>query len=209
MRPPERVDTADISEQDTGVAQSVEMRLARYRGMFNMPARQTRWISSPALSRALWASMALLHAPALAASWKRFVQSGLDWGLLGGCLGLGAAMLFFVLKLWGVRFLRFRTDRRSLAVMAVAVALLHADAIGARLGLAVMPKELPVAGTTLLALGLTRVQSVMKATLSRGRGMAKRRILAVAPNEAAWLGAFVPHGRVLSSPLCIPRAPPA
>jgi len=187
----------------------MESRPPGREGMLDPPNRRVRWFSSLTLRRSLWASMLVLHVPALFASWRMFIQSGLDVGLLGGCLALSAAMLFFVLKLWGIPCLQFATDRRSLMVITVAVTLLHADAIGTRLNFVAVPENVPLTATALLATGLTRVQSVTKAALAHGRGIPKRRILTLLPSHSTWLGAFSPHRRILAALVCIPRAPPA
>ena len=187
----------------------MESRPLGREGMFDPPSRRFRWFSSSTLRRSLWVSMLALHVPALIASWRVFIQSGLDVGPLGGCLALSAAVLFFVLKLWGVPCLQFATDRRSLMVITVAVTLLHADAIGTRLNFVAVPQNVPLTATALLATGLTRVQSVTKAALAHGRGISKRRILTLLFNHSAWLGAFIPHHRILAALVCIPRAPPA
>lgn len=176
--------------------------------MFRQSHGQTSQPSSPLAGKCFWALMVVLHVPSLIASWRVFVQSGLDPGELGGCLGLSASMLFFVLKLRGVACLRFRIDRRSLVAISVAIVLMHADAIGIHLGCAGVPKEVPIAGTTLLAVGLTRVQRGVRVAFSRCQGVSRRRAPAALANDTAWFAAFVPHRRILTACVCIPRAPP-
>ncbi|MBU0616236.1 MAG: hypothetical protein KKI02_00820 [Planctomycetes bacterium] len=137
------------------------------------------------------------------------MQQGFDAGRLGGCLGLSAAMAFFALKLWNVELLRFDTSVKSLALIAVGVVLLHGDAIRRRLDCAVLPGNAAIAATTLLGLGLKRVQGAVDSGVTRGSEKFRRRILALLPGELAGMWTFAPHGWILAACLCIPRAPPA
>ncbi|MEE9295113.1 MAG: hypothetical protein V3W34_09175 [Phycisphaerae bacterium] len=153
--------------------------------------------------------MVAAHVPALISAWGAIVQNGLDPSRLGGCLGLSAATAFFLLKLWGVPCLRFATGYRSLITIGVAVVLIHADAIGAHLPGAVVPKELPVAASTLLAAGMSRVQEVVRSVCSRDRASSKPVAPPLSLVESARFGAFTPCNWLISSQLCVPRGPPA
>jgi hypothetical protein len=153
--------------------------------------------------------MVLAHIPALKASVELFIQSGLDPSRLGSLLGLTATTLFFILKLFDLPFLRFRTDRRFLVTVGLAVLLMHADALGACLNCENVPKELPVAATTLFAAGLARVQSAIETAFSHDGRRSRRHLWEPAAHDVAWFGAFVPHRRVAAALIFIPRAPPA
>ncbi len=92
------------------------------------PRRSDRRVSSIAVStgkRALWASMALMHAPAFFGTCTSLFSSGFDIGLLGQCIGLGASMLLFALKFLDVEFLRWRTDWRSCIAIGLVITIAH------------------------------------------------------------------------------------
>lgn len=150
-----------------------------------------------------------VHAPALIASWSACLQGAVDAAQLSGCVGLSAAMVFFSLKLWNVEFLRFDTRARSLVLTAAAVVLLHGNAIQKHLAWAVIPEDTRVAATTLLSLGLRRVQGALVAAVSRGSEKSRRGCSALLPGECTATWTFVPAGWILASRLCTPRAPPA
>jgi hypothetical protein len=58
------------------------------------------------LRRIIWVAMAVGHIPAFYGVWKTSLQNGFDGGKLEGCIGLTLAMLFFILKIRDVAFLR-------------------------------------------------------------------------------------------------------
>lgn len=177
--------------------------------MLSLLRRHSRRIPVSALSRGLWATMLACHVPALITTWVAVLRGGIDVGQLGGFLLLNASVAFFVLKVRGVGFLEFRTDRRSLVAVTVAVALMHADAIGTRLDYQAVPAEIPVAASTLFAAGLTRVQSAMRGLVSRRAESTNRRARPAATADTACFGAFAPRRWILNSCVRIPRAPPA
>ena len=159
-------------------------------------------------SRGLWAAMLLCHVPALAASAYRLCDADSATGSAGGFASLCAAMIFFALKFCQLPALRFNTDRRSVLALTVAVALLHADAIGSRLGATSVPEALPIAATTLLVAGMTRVQQAANDLNSRVARKSDR------DRQFAWTGLLVtpnplsPHAELCLACLFIPRAPP-
>lgn len=81
------------------------------------------------LWRGFWLFMLLAHARAIAAAWLTLSTDGPGTDPLRP-IALTLAGLFFVLKLIDIRWLRFRTDRRSVAALTLIVALLHVQAIG-------------------------------------------------------------------------------
>jgi hypothetical protein len=156
-----------------------------------------------------WGGMAAVHAPALIASWNGCLLDGIDGARLGACLGLSASMVFFGLKLWNVEFLRFQTSAKSLALMTVAVVLLHGKAIQRSLDCVLVSQETPIAATTLLSLGLKRVQRALVAALSRSTERLRQRSPALSLGESTETCSFVPRHWILTTRLCTPRAPPA
>ena len=152
--------------------------------------------------------MAVIHAPALVSSLWALTDSGPDPGRLGAFLAPALAMLFFISKIRGVKALEFATHRRSVLTIAIAVVLIHADAIGTYLQLQQVPATVPVAATTLLAAGLTSVQEAVVAALSGTRRTSKRPRRLTPALGAAWFGFFGRHRATLVACLCAPRAPP-
>lgn len=172
----------------------------------NNAPRQFTW---RLLFRCFWAAMVLLHAPALIATCRSFVENGVDPSRLVGWIGLVAATIFFVLKLRGVEFLKFGRDRHAVAVLTLAVVLMHADVIGSRLNWQTGPTALPLAGTTLFATGFSRVRQWAGAILLHGREARKRPLPSETAVDSAHVTNFAPHHRLTSGCLSIPRAPPA
>ena len=163
---------------------------------------------SPAVIRCLWALMIALHVPALIATWVAFVRGGEDPGHLGSLVALGAAILFFVLKVIDVEFLRFRVNRRTLLVMVPAVALMHWEAVGTRLQLEGTTEGIPIIATAVFATGFHRVQKLISTVLS---GPGARRSRAKDANSLSitvWDAAFAPNLGLVTNRPRVPRAPP-
>ena len=153
--------------------------------------------------------MVLLHVPALVASGGALLQDPGNPERLSGFLALSAAMLFFLLKLWGVGLLRFKTDRSSLVAIGVVLVLIHADVIGGHLNLVAAPRELPLAATAFLAAELTRVPRAVGAALSGSCRTTRRANRALSAGLTASFRALAPHLWNPAACLCTPRAPPA
>jgi hypothetical protein len=100
--------------------------------------------------------MLAIHAPALLrAAWA--VGAGqADAQAVQGVLWLGLWSGFFLLKLCDPPWLRFRTDKRSLVAVAMALVLMHANPLGLRPD--GTPNDQLPAATMLLVIGLERVQ---------------------------------------------------
>ena len=176
--------------------------------MQDKPHRQVDSIIG-ALSRTFWALMFLAHAPALVSAWRYGLADGLKVELLGGSLFLSAAMLFFALKLWGVRWLRFRTDRRSFVAICLVVALIHLDCIHPGLRNAVVSKCTVVLATTTLVLAAPRIARKVRSAFARSVPSTKPQPGNGRAHETAWLDAFRPHCWVLAFRGLQLRAPPA
>ena len=161
------------------------------------------------LVRCFWAAMVVLHAPALIAACRSFVENGVDPSRLIGWIGLLAATMFFVLKLCGVECLKFARGRHAVAVLTLAVVLMHADVIGSRLNWQTGPKALPLAGTTLFAIGFSRVRRWAGAVLLHGREASKLPLRHETAVDSAYVTNFAPHHWLASGCPSIPRAPPA
>jgi hypothetical protein len=153
--------------------------------------------------------MAAVHGPAMMSSWRGLVESGFEPGRLGGFVGLALTMLFFLAKIRGVKGLEFATHRRAVLTIVFAVVLIHADAIGAFLETQAVPATVPVAATTLLATGLTRVEEAFSATLVGPARTSRTRTHLSPALDAAWFDVLRRHRSTLVACLCAPRAPPA
>jgi hypothetical protein len=161
--------------------------------------------STQALARCVWAVLLIIHAPALLVAWLLFVDGGTESIRLSSFLGLNLATLFFVLKIRGVRLLELQTDRRSLLAIAVAVGLMHAQAVGARLQYVAVPQDVSVAAGVLFITGLARVQRALETLKSGGRATAKTGRL---PAQTVQCHQRQPRRLPYAVRLCTPRAPP-
>ena len=167
--------------------------------------------SAPAPStwnRGFWALMGIMHAPALAGAWRSCIDTGVTLELLGGCLAITASMLFFVLKFWGVSFLRFRADRRSWLAMLLAVGLIHLNCLRPVFNHADGADYAAIVITVSVVAGVTEVCRTYRKSSVRAK--ASRRSDSTARFAGTvWLDAWRPHCWVLASYLFRLRAPPA
>ena len=156
-----------------------------------------------------WALLAAVHLPALLVSWNEVLRAGLDATRLGGCLGLSAALVFFLLKLLNLEILRFDTSIKSRVIITIAVVLLHSNVLQKHLDAALVSKNVPLVATTMLCLGVNRVQRAIEHAVRQSSGKCRQRLLALPPGYFTRLWAARPSRWILTSRLCIPRAPPA
>ncbi|MCZ6683410.1 MAG: hypothetical protein O7B26_09500 [Planctomycetota bacterium] len=162
-----------------------------------------------AAARCAWAAMLLIHVAPLISSWKSFFANGQDIGQIGACLGLTAAAVFFLLKLYGVQFLRFHTDRASCAALGLAVLLVHADVLGAPANGVIGPKYDPIIATTLLIGCVLPARRILR-TLTAGLCANARRLPQLQRSiERMLLDGFLTVRWVFTHRIRIPRAPPA
>lgn len=161
------------------------------------------------LRRVLWVAMAVGHIPAFFGVWKTSLQSGFDGGKLEGCIGLTLAMLFFILKIVDVVFLRLRTSRRAWVAMGLVVALLHFEALAPDVGPAPIPKYATILATTLLVTRLPRLRRVVRFAAAGVFSLFKRHTPLAHSHETVWLDTRRPHCWLLASRVFFGRAPPA
>lgn len=156
-------------------------------------------------SRVMWGLMLCIHLPPLYKVWR----SALNWRsneLQGiGCAWLTLAVVFFILKLLGVRWLRFQTDRRSIVTAILAVALMHSRSVGVHAHGVVLPGDIPILSTVIFASSLRSIQDVIGNLLvnNHHRGYVSPSTLwgaVVCPQVVCW------HPPKL--PCCAPRPPP-
>jgi hypothetical protein len=160
------------------------------------------------LARLFWALLGLCHVPGVINSWQGLLAGTLDPTELGGCFWLTGAIGFLALKVCGVRSLQFATDRQSVTTFIVAVVLMHADAVATRLNFRAVPKDLPVAATTLLVAGLHQVQNAVKSAFEESSGAGRNQHSPQPAVAFACCQAFCPHQFIFDSRNRIPRAPP-
>jgi hypothetical protein len=130
---------------------------------------QTR-MGGTVFGRFFWALMLAIHVPACIRTWQAVAQPASNEAQFGAAVWLIGAVVFFVLKLLGVSWLRFQTDRRSLCAISLAVLLIHAGPIGFRLPDAMVPGNTPLLGTMLLMAGLGCVQQIFQGPSNRNSG---------------------------------------
>ena len=162
-----------------------------------------------ALNRGFWVLMLFAHAPALISAWRCCLAEGLQLDMLGGCVVLTASMVFFVLKLRDIGWLRFRTDRRSLLALGLVVALIHLDCLQPGLRTEVASKCAVVLVTTAIVVAIPRMIRLLRAGCAE-RGTTRRcRLSDGRFLDKTWLDTSQPRCWVLARNLFRLRAPPA
>ncbi len=162
-----------------------------------------------AAARCVWAAMLFIHVAPLISSWRSFFANGQDIGQIGACLGLTAAAGFFLLKLYGVEFLRFHTDRASCAALGLAVLLVHADVLGAPANGVIGPKYDPIIATTLLIGCVLPARRILRTLIAGIRSNARRVPQLQRSIERILVDGFLAVLWMLTHRIRIPRAPPA
>ena len=170
---------------------------------------RTSRLSAKVVIRCFWIVMVALHMPALIGACRALLGGDIDAVRLVGGIGLAAATVFFLLKLRGVSFLKFGTDRRTGVVLVAAVALMHAEVVGAVGDLSSSSKTIPLAATSLFATGFVRVQRFIGTLLTHDRDRQTPRKRSLQSVATAGMTAFTPHGWFAAGCLFVPRAPPA
>lgn len=158
----------------------------------------------PALRRAWWALLVLVHLPALAAVGGALVlePASVDPLTVGA---LGATVLLFVLKLLDVPCLRFRS-RRAMAAFVLVCCLVHHEAMVAEAGRQALQQTPAALATGVVVEGLRRARPglvALRDRLVRAPALPSATPCGVVVPEVgprlAWLCAAAP---------CGPRAPP-
>ncbi len=163
----------------------------------------------PKLRRLFWLIMVVGHAHGLVGAWRSSVASGFDLEPLGGCILLLLSMLFFVLKLGDVAFLRFRADRRSFVAFCVVVAFLHLGVLRPGDDPTLIPEYTALAATTWLASGLLLRSRTPRESLARTETPGRHGPSMGPRGRTIWLDAFRPHCWILAFRVFNLRAPPA
>ncbi len=164
---------------------------------------------SPIIARCIWALMAAVHAPALIGVWRSYITSGFAPDRAAGCVVLTLSMIFFVLKVRGIGFLRFRVGKRAWVAMILTVALIHVDAIRPERQHTFRTETAVLFATTSIIVGLTRIPPAFRAAGTRHVSSTDPRSSTLRSAGTVWLGKSRPHCRVLAEHLFILRGPPA
>jgi hypothetical protein len=155
-------------------------------------------------SRPFWAALLVVHAPALLRAWRGVVGSHPSEGQIIAAAWLSTAVAFFVLKLAGVSWLRFGTDRRSRIALVMAILLIHCAPLGVCLDGVLAPSDVPLVSTLLLAAGLDGAQRFWRGIIRVGQGRPAElpHVCRIAIPPAI----FTP--RLAPLIVCAPRPPP-
>ncbi len=78
-------------------------------------------------AKLFWLAMALVHAPILIGVWRGALIEGITLDRLIPFALLMASMIFFLLKIRNVLFLRTNSDRRACIIFIMVAGLLHVD----------------------------------------------------------------------------------
>ncbi len=153
--------------------------------------------------------MMVAHAQGMLGAWRSFSEGGVNGELLGGCLLVTVAVLFFALKIVDVSFLRLRTDRRSCLALCMIVALLHVDVLRPDDGATVIPEYTTLVAASWLA-GSTRVvRRLTRLEFARHRTTSSNLSVSARSADTTWLDVFRPRCWVLARRVFLLRAPPA
>lgn len=163
----------------------------------------------PKLRRGFWILMLLLHVPTLARYLWATPNKVADSGDYAAIIGLALAFTLFVLKILDVRWLRFKTDRRAVFALVLAVTLAHVSLLRFSDELVTHPAQPLLLSNILIASSLIAVRRYVRDSLGwlnqptptpkaihisgRWRQPASRSL------STQWL----------AHPLASPRAPPA
>ncbi|MCH8851263.1 MAG: hypothetical protein IID41_01265 [Planctomycetes bacterium] len=160
------------------------------------------------LLRALWLLMLAVHTPAvLRCLWGQSSQASQDHNIIA-FVGLLLACVFFVLKVLDLPWLRFKTDRRSLVTLALAMALAHANLMRYSGDVIADPVQPLVIAHILMVTNLVSVRRALRRTLARlGRAEHTTKAeLAHTANTIATTDRLLPQFSLFAP--TIPRAPP-
>lgn len=161
------------------------------------------------LRSAFWLLMMAAHAPGLIAAWRALLTTGSPADHLRACLFLSISMVFFVLKLRDVRWLRIRADRHSWVAMGMIIALLHTNAIQRHGDDSSTTPYVAVIATTWLAGHMPVIRRTLRRLMSRSStGLTGLQPVA-GPGETIWTESFHPRCWVLALRGLRLRAPPA
>jgi hypothetical protein len=161
------------------------------------------------LPRLWWTALLLLHAPIFGTVLLSLVSEGVTFGRLSSALSLALAILFFLLKIRDVAFLRLQTRQQSFVALCLVIAVVHHDAAASALSQDGAPATVAVVTTVLVGSTLIRprrgfLRDLLRdlGTLMRGRPVAPQ-VLIVVPRRRR----RAPQRRV--RPIGVTRAPPA
>ena len=162
----------------------------------------------PGVRRAAWLLIAAAHLPGLVSSWRVLFTDALDMERLGACGVLTLTMIFFALKVRGVAFLRFRTDRRSRVAVCIVVALLHLDVFRPSGVPTVVPECAILVATTWLVGSLPVVRRGLRSVLARAGSAFKYRPPITPSTDTVWLDTVRPRCWTLAFFFFSLRGPP-
>jgi hypothetical protein len=161
------------------------------------------------LPRLWWTALLLLHAPILATVLLSMASEGVTFGRLSSALSLALAILFFVLKMRDVGFLRLQTRQQSFVALCLVIAIVHHDAAASALVQEGAPETAALVTTVLVAAASVRprrgfIRDLLRdlGTLMRGRPIAPQTVTATPRRRRR-----PPQRRV--RPVGVMRGPPA
>ena len=161
------------------------------------------------LRKSFWAIMALSHTPAVVGAWKSCLAGNFSVDQVGGWILLLLSMVFFGLKVKGVRWLQFKADRRSCLAFTLVVGLVHLDCIQPDLQQKIPFETTIVLSVSLLVFSAPRLSRTLSDLLRQNRIHKTLRSLLPTSTNTAWVDMFHPRCWILNNRNVISRAPPA
>lgn len=126
------------------------------------------------LPRLWWIALLLLHTPILATVVLSMATEGVTFGRLSSTLSLTLAILFFVLKIRDVGFLRLQTRQQSFVALCLVIAIVHHDAAASALTQEGVPETAALVTTVLVTTALVRSRRGLIRDLLRDLGVLMR-----------------------------------
>jgi len=160
------------------------------------------------LLRALWLLMFAVHIPALLKCLGGQSSPVSPDHNIVAVVGLLLACVFFVLKILDLPWLRFKTDRRSLFTLALAMALVHVNLMRYSDDVLADPVQPLVIANILMVTNLASVRGIMRRALTRLRrpGHTTKVEAAHTANTLPTADRLLPQFSFFAP--TIPRAPP-
>ena len=166
-------------------------------------------MTTPMLLRGFWALMGVVHVSALISAWSSYLRGDSETSGLAGCLALSLAMVYFVLKVFGVCFIQLHATRRTWVVLSLLVVLIHADCLRPGFNNFLASGYPDLLATAAFVGGVCQIPGIRCLTRRRWGQSGSTRESTAWSILAVDRDGFLPHCWVLAAYLFRLRAPPA
>ncbi len=123
------------------------------------------------LRRGFWVLLLIFHAPGLLRIFLWSPSGHSAQVNTAAAIGLVLACTLFILKIFGVKWLRFKTDRRSIATLALAVVVAHLNLLRFSDEALTDPAQPLLISNILMASNLVSVRRILRQSLRWADGL--------------------------------------